>query len=81
MTGVQSLVFFMDHVPFKYASYNHHQLLQHHQQSAPPAPPVSPASPTPTGEAQTYIVAFIPDFGCFRLTQQLLRQKPRVFVC
>ena len=42
---------------------------------APPAPSVPPAPPSsssPTGEAQTYILVFIPDCGCFRLEQQLL---------
>ena len=35
----------------------------------------------PTVKALAYILIFIPDFGCFRLKQQLLRQKLRVFVC
>ena len=30
-------------------------------------PPAPPAPPAPTGEAQAYIVIFIPDYGCFRL--------------
>ena len=51
---------------------------------APPAPSGPPAPPkfsSPTGEAETYILVFIPDCGCFRLDQQLLGQKLRVFVC
>ena len=47
----------------------------------PPAPPAPPASLVPTGEAQACILIFIPDYGCFRLEQQLLGQKLRVFVC
>ena len=64
--------------PFKYPSYKHHQVLQHHQQHQRPAPS---ASPVPTGEAQAYILIFIPDYGSFRLEQQLLGQKLGVFVC
>ena len=46
--------------------------------SAPPAQPAPPASPEP---AQAYTLIFIPAYGCFRLEQQLLEQKLRVFVC
>ena len=48
---------------------------------APSAPPAPPASPAPTGEAQAYILIFIPDYGCFILEQQVLGKKRRVFVC
>ena len=48
---------------------------------AQPAPPAPPASPAPTEEAQAYIPIFIPDYGCFRLKQQHLGQKLRVFFC
>jgi hypothetical protein len=47
---------------------------------APPGPSGPPASSSPTGEAQTYFLVFIPDCGCFRLEQQLLGQKLRVFI-
>ena len=52
----------------------------------PPAPPAPsgplapPSSSSPTWEAQTYILEVIPDFGRFRLEQQHLEQKLRVFV-
>ena len=49
--------------------------------SAPPAPPAPPASHAQTGEAKAYILICIPDYGCFRWDQQLLGQKPRIFVC
>ena len=48
---------------------------------APPSPPGPQASPAPTGEAQAYIPIFIQDYGCFRLEQQLLRQKLILLVC
>ena len=48
---------------------------------APPTPTAPPASPVPTGEALAYILVFIPDYGCFRLKQQLLGRKLIVFVC
>ena len=46
-----------------------------------PTAPAPPAYPVPAGEAQTYILIFNPDYGCFRLEQQILGQKLRVFVC
>ena len=49
--------------------------------SAPPAIAAPPASPAPTGEAQAYILVFIPEYGSFRLEQQPMVQKLRVFVC
>ena len=48
---------------------------------APSAPPAPPASSAPRGEAQALILIFIPDYGCFRLEQQLLGHKLRVLVC
>ena len=63
---------------FKAFTYSSSNLL------APPAPaptPAATASPAPTGEAQVYIVIFVPDYGCFGLTEPLLGQKPRVSVC
>ena len=49
--------------------------------SAPPATAAPPAPPAPTGEAQADILIFIPGYGSFRLEQQLMGQKLRVFVC
>ena len=45
-----------------------------------PAPPAPPACPAPSREAQVYTVIFIPDYGCFRLAEQILGQKLRFFV-
>ena len=48
---------------------------------APSGPLAPPSSSSPTWEALTYILVFISDFRCFRLEQQHLGQKLRVFVC